>query len=158
MQRGDQPGFGADSVGYPAARRQRMAAPGFGEAAQQHLLLGPGENQVDAHVGDGTQAVAQFEHALRCEAARAGIHAERHLARAAIVNAAHQAFDQVERRVVGGFVADILQRAQDRGAAGAGQAGDQGDAAFFGGRDTRLVIAHASSSATKAPACWVRTP
>jgi hypothetical protein len=68
----------------------------------------------------GAQPPDRFQHRARVEAARAGIDAHRQLALAA----RHHLLQHAQRRIVHRLVAAILQRAQHRRLAAAGQAGD----------------------------------
>ena len=65
-----------DAVRDHALRRQRMAAAGFGVAAQQGAFVGPGIHQLDAQAEAGAQPGDGVQHIDGVEAAGAGVDAD----------------------------------------------------------------------------------
>ena len=109
----------------PALRRQRMAPPGLGVAAQQRGFVSPGEHQLRPQRGIGAQPLQGLQHQVGVEAAGARVDADRQLALAA----RHHVLEHGQRRIVDRLVAQVLQLPQHRCLAAAGEAGDQHDPA-----------------------------
>ena len=106
-----------------------MAAAGFVIAAFK-LLAGAIEEQGGQHqIITAGQLLDDFHHGMRVEAARSRIKADDQwcIGIGGQVGPVDQPFEQADGEIVDGFPAQILQRAQHRGLAGAKHAGDQQD-------------------------------
>ena len=103
-----------------------MAAAGFGVAAQQRGLVGPGEDQLGPQAEVGAQAFRACEHERRRRNRGCGHRRRRRSGRGASPPETSSS-----SRSSGGLstasIAEVLERAQDRGLAAARQAGDQDD-------------------------------
>src|SRR6185312_465623 len=101
----------------------RMAPPRLLEAADQHLVVAIEKNQSRLRFHAGLGGARQLQQRIGGKAARAAIDAERH--RPAGIDAPRQHAEHRERQVVDRLIAEILEKFQRDGAAGARHAGDQ---------------------------------
>lgn len=131
-QGGQQFPFAGDAVlqrGFQAfvlqAVGQRMAAPGFGIALHQGMVVGFQEDHVQrrAHGAQAGQDAGQVVQIAR----RAHIDGDRHPFQAAVLGAGDEFVQETHRQVVDAGIAGVLQHAQGHGLARAGDSGDEDD-------------------------------